>query len=152
MNVINDRGAPWRQPSGARHFFDTNVLLYSISRVAAESVKQQRARELLDADGGALSVQVLQEFYVQATRATRPEPLSHEIATAFIDAWKRFAVQDVTLAVLDHALSITAAHRLSYWDSAIVAAACALGCQTVYSEDLTHGRQIEGVVIIDPFR
>ena len=152
MNLVHDRGASWRQPPGAQHFFDTNVLLYAISRVAAESVKQQRARELLDTDGGALSVQVLQEFYVQATRATRPEPLSHEIATGFITAWKRFAVQDVTLAVFDHALSIKAAHRLSYWDSAIIAAACALGCQTVYSEDLAHGRQIESVVVVDPFR
>jgi predicted nucleic acid-binding protein len=53
---------------------------------------------------------------------------------------------------LQQALSIRQAHGLSYWDSAIIAAAQALGCERLYSEDLTHGRQIEGVEIFNPFR
>jgi predicted nucleic acid-binding protein len=57
------------------HFLDTNILLYSISRSPAETSKRDRAIELLERDDGALSVQVLQEFYVQATRSTRPDPL-----------------------------------------------------------------------------
>jgi predicted nucleic acid-binding protein len=50
------------------------------------------------------------------------------------------------------ALEIRAAHRISYWDAAIVAAARALGCRELYSEDMSHGRDIEGVTIINLFR
>ena len=133
-------------------FFDTNILLYSISRDPAEGAKRQRAIMLLDRHDGAVSVQVLGEFYVQATRPTRPEPLSHELATAFISKWTRFAVQEINLAILNAALEIKAARGFSYWDSAIIAAARALGCHELYTEDMSHGRQVEGVTIINPFR
>jgi predicted nucleic acid-binding protein len=135
-----------------RHFLDTNILLYSISRDAREAAKRERAVALLERDEGALSVQVLQEFYVQATRSTRPDPLPHDIAAGLIATWTRFAVQDITLSILMGALEITTSHGLSYWDSAIVAAARALGCRELYSEDMSHGQEIEGVIIINPFR
>jgi predicted nucleic acid-binding protein len=133
-------------------FFDTNILLYSISSVAGEASKRARALTLLDGDDGALSVQVLQEFYAQVTRATRPDRLSHQLASAFISKWARFRVQDVTLAILNAALEIRATHRFSYWDCAIIAAARALGCRELYTEDMSHGREVEGVLIINPFR
>jgi predicted nucleic acid-binding protein len=133
-------------------FFDTNVLVYSISPDPAEADKRARAIALLDQDDGALSVQVLQEFYVQATRPSRPTPLSHALAVGFIAKWARFPVQDMTLAILHAALEIKAAHRLSYWDSAVIAAARALGCRRLYSEDMGHGREIAGVRIVNPFR
>ena len=133
-------------------FFDTNILLYSISRDAAEVEKRERAIALLEGEAGALSVQVLQEFYVQATRPTRPQPLSHDLATGLIRRWTRFRVQDMTLAILNAALEIKAAHRFSYWDSAIIAAARALGCEELYTEDMSHGRQVDGILIINPFR
>src|SRR5689334_4953254 len=101
------------------HFIDTNILLYSISTAPAEDRKRQVAVDLLDRDGGALSVQVLQEFYVQATRATRKDHLPHHIAEGLIKTWMRFAVQDNTVEVLKHALAIKARHQQSYWDSAI---------------------------------
>jgi predicted nucleic acid-binding protein len=135
-----------------RHFLDTNILLYSISRDAREAAKRERAVALLERDEGALSVQVLQEFYVQATRSTRPDPLPHDIAGGLIATWTRFAVQDITLSILTGALEIETSHGLSYWDSAIVAAARALGCRELYSEDMSHGQEIEGVIIINPFR
>jgi predicted nucleic acid-binding protein len=135
-----------------RHFLDTNVLLYSISRDAREAAKRDRAVALLERDEGALSVQVLQEFYVQATRSTRPDPLPHDIAAGLIATWTRFAVQDITLSILMGAFEIRTSHGLSYWDSAIVAAARALGCRELYSEDMNHGQQIEGVIVVNPFR
>lgn len=134
------------------HFLDTNILLYSISRNPAESPKRDRAIALLDDDAGALSIQVLQEFYVQATRSTRSDALPHELATGLIEAWSRFQIQDMTLPILRAALRIRQAHGFSFWDSAIIAAALALGCQRVYTEDLTHGQVIEGLTIVDPFR
>ncbi len=133
------------------HFLDTNVLLYSISREPNETRKRHRAIALLDEDGGALSVQVLQEFYVQATRASRPDPIPHPVAAGLIHTWMRFAVQDITASILTQALDIKAKHGFSYWDSAIVAAARTLGCRELYSEDMTHGRDVEGVMILDPF-
>jgi predicted nucleic acid-binding protein len=134
------------------HFLDTNILLYSISRYPAEAAKRNRAIDLLERDDGALSVQVLQEFYVQATRSTRPDPLPHAIAAGLITTWTRFRVQEITLSILAAALEIKAAHGFSYWDSAIIAAARALGCRELYTEDMTHGREVEGVVMINPFR
>ena len=133
------------------HFFDTNILLYSISRSPAESVKRARAISLLADDSGALSVQVLQEFYVQATRSSRPDPIPHEFAAGLIEAWSRFRVQDMTLSVLRGALRIRQVYGFSYWDSAIVAAALELRCDRVYTEDLTHGQVVETLTIFNPF-
>jgi predicted nucleic acid-binding protein len=134
------------------HFLDTNILLYSISRDPAETAKRERAIELLDRDDGALSVQILPEFYVQATRATRPDPLPHEIAAGLIRTWTRFRVREIALVILSAALEIKAAHGFSYWDSAVIAAARALGCRELYSEDMSHGQRVDGVVIVNPFR
>jgi len=134
------------------HLLDTNILLYSISRNPADALKRERAVALLGRDDGALSVQVLQEFYVQATRATRPRPLSHDTAVGLLTAWTRFKVQEVTLSILTGALEIKATHGFSYWDSAIIAAARALGCRYLYSEDMSHGREVEGILILNPFR
>ncbi len=97
-------------------------------------------------------MQVLQEFYVQATRSTRPDRLPHDLATALIAAWTRFRIQDITLSILDGALAIKATHGFSYWDSAVIAAARALGCRELFSEDMSHGREIDGVLIVNPFR
>ena len=133
-------------------FLDTNILLYSISRDPREAAKRTIAEALLDSDDNALSVQVLQEFDVQATRATRADALPHEIAAGLVRTWLRFPVQEITLAVMHGALEIKVAHRVSYWDAAIVAAARAIGCRELLSEDMSHGREIGGVVIINPFR
>jgi predicted nucleic acid-binding protein len=132
-------------------FLDTNVLLYSITASPLDAAKRDRAIEVTQAKDNALSVQVLQEFYVQATRPTRPDAISHETAVELIRAWLRFPVQDITVAVMSEALRIKASYRLSYWDAAIVAAARALGCREIYSEDMSHGRDIEGTVIVNPF-
>jgi predicted nucleic acid-binding protein len=134
------------------HFLDTNILLYSISRDPTEAAKRRRAIDLLDRDDGALSVQVLQEFYVQATRPTRTDPLPHDIASGLIRTWTRFQVQEVNLPILFAAFEIKWAHGLSYWDSAIVAAARALGCGELYTEDMSDGSRIDGVAIVNPFR
>ena len=109
------------------HFIDTNILLYSISDDPAEATKRARAVELLELDDGALSIQVLQEFYAQATRPSRRSRLPHEVAVAFIESWMRFPIQETTRGILTSALDIRAQHGFSYWDAAIVAAAHALG-------------------------
>jgi predicted nucleic acid-binding protein len=133
-------------------FVDTNVLLYALSTAPAEHAKRERARSLLDSDDLALSVQVLQEFYVQATRPSRRDRLSPAQAAGLIEAFVRFPVQETTLELVRAAIAAQRRFRLSYWDAAILEAARLLGCATLLSEDLAHGRDYGGVRVLDPFR
>jgi predicted nucleic acid-binding protein len=132
-------------------FVDTNVLLYAVSTVAEEWRKAERARSLLDDDDLAVSVQVLQEFYVQATRATKRDRLIHEQAARLIESWLRFPVKEIDAALMQAALATCERHRISYWDAAIVEAARALGCRQLLTEDLNDGQSFGAVVVVDPF-
>ena len=133
-------------------FVDTNVLLYAASTAAEEQPKARTARALLDADDLALSVQVLQEFYVQATRESRVHRMTHDQAASLIEAFLRFPVQETTLALFRAALDAKQRYQISYWDAAIIEAARLLECPTVLSEDLTEGRSFDGVRVENPFR
>jgi predicted nucleic acid-binding protein len=133
-------------------FVDTNILLYAISRDAAEQEKAQRASEILGGRDVALSVQVLQEFYVQSTRESRPDPLTHEQARALIESFLRFPVQEMTTTVMLAALTTRQRFHISYWDAAILEASRALGCGVVLSEDLSDGEDYGGVAVENPFR
>jgi predicted nucleic acid-binding protein len=133
-------------------FVDTNVLLYAISRDPDERERAAQANELLAARDLALSVQVLQEFYVQATRETRPDRLSHEQALALVESFRRFTVQELTAEVMLAAMATRERFRISYWDAAVLEAARSLGCEVVLSEDLSDGQDYGGVRVEDPFR
>jgi predicted nucleic acid-binding protein len=133
-------------------FVDTNVLLYAASTVREERPKREIALALLDRSDLALSVQVLQEFYVQATRPTKRDRLTHEEATSLVEAFMRFRIQETTLALLRASLDAKKRYRISYWDAAIVEAARSLGCRTVLSEDLSDGADYGGVEVQNPFR
>ena len=115
-------------------------------------MKRDIAIALLDNDDLALSVQMLQEFYVQATRSTRGNALTHDIAVGLIRTWLRFKVQEITVPVMIGALQIKNTYDVSYWDAAIIAAAQALGCREILSEDMSHGREFDGAIINNPFR
>ena len=99
-----------------------------------------------------MSVQVLQEFYVQATRPDRPDSLSHEQATLLIESFLRFPVHETTLGLMRASLSAKQRFQISYWDAAIVEAARALGCPTLLSEDLNDGQDFDGLSVENPFR
>jgi len=133
-------------------FADTNVLLYAISRDADEQGKSARANEILEGGDVALSVQVLQEFYVQATRATRVDRITHEQAAGLVESFTRFPVQDTTVGVVRAALATRDRFQISYWDAAIIEAARAAGCDVVLSEDLGDGQDYAGVRVENPFR
>jgi predicted nucleic acid-binding protein len=135
-----------------KRFLDTNILLYSISTDPSEAEKRRRAIDALGAGGITLSVQVLQEFYVQATRPSRSDRLPHEVAAGLVQTWCRHEVVDVTQRELHAAMELAHRHRLSYWDAAIVAAAAAARCEMLLTEDLAHDTRISGVHIVDPFR
>jgi len=118
---------------------------------AGESEKGEIARRILLSADLALSVQVLQEFYVQATHSRRPAALTHDFAVRLIEKWMRFRIQDNTISVLRDALEIKARYGMSYWDAAIVAAAQCARCNELLSEDLNHGQQYGSVTAVNPF-
>jgi predicted nucleic acid-binding protein len=133
-------------------FVDTNVLLYAISRDPEERDKAERANDILTARDLALSVQVLQELYVQATRDSRPDPLTHNQAAKLVESFLRFPVAEVTTGVMLAALATRERFRISYWDAAILEAGRSLGCAVVLSEDLSDGEDYAGVRVENPFR
>ena len=132
-------------------FVDTNVLLYAVSAESEESGKRDRAIALLEESDLAISVQVLQEFYHQATRPSRHAALTPEQALRFIQSIDSFPVQPVTLEVFLAGVSISRRFGLSYWDGAILAAARAMGCEIVYSEDLSPTQDYDGLRVANPF-
>ncbi len=132
----------------AEFFLDTNILLYAASSAKSEQNKRTKARELLAKEGGGLSVQVQAEFYVNATGKFK---LPHDKVVGILESLDSYPVLALTEAVFWAALQIKGRYQLSYWDSAILAAALELGCHTVYSEDLNHGQSYAGVRVINPF-
>lgn len=133
-------------------FVDTNVLLYAISRDEVERDKAEQANDILDEGDLGLSVQVLQEFYVQATRSGRIDPLAHEQAVSLVESFLRFPTADLTPPIMRAAFETRDRFGISYWDAAIIEAARALGCEVVLSEDLNDDQDYAGVRVENPFR
>lgn len=133
-------------------FVDTNVLLYAISRDRRERDKAKRANGILASRDLALSVQVLQEFYVQATRSNRADPITHEQAVELVESFMRFPVAPITVGLMQAALATRRRCGISYWDAAIIEAARSLGCDVVLTEDLSDGEDHAGVRMENPFR
>ena len=133
-------------------FVDTNILLYSLGLRPMEPRKTAIANVILTASDLVLSVQVLQEFYVQATHSRRLDALPHDLATRLIQKWLRFRIQETTVAILQSALLLKDRFQVSYWDAAILAAAKAARCRQLLSEDLNPGQDYDGIEVVNPFR
>jgi predicted nucleic acid-binding protein len=134
----------------AAAFVDTNILLYAAGNAPAERAKSVIAREILRNEEISLSTQVLQEFYWVATQPHKLA-LTHEEAVAFIDVWKMFRVQAISVGIVEDALFLCRDFRINYWDAAIVAAARHLDCKTLFTEDLSRGTNYGGVTAVNPF-
>ena len=134
-------------------FLDTNVLVYAASEKGADQQKARVARELLRRGPNefAISLQVLQEFYV-AARAPRKLGLAHEEALKFCGQWRAFTILEPTLQLFEAALELCARYQIGYYDAAILAAARQVGCAKVHSEDLNDGQDYDGVRVENPFR
>jgi predicted nucleic acid-binding protein len=134
-------------------FVDTNILVYAHDAAAGQ--KHTEARALLEAlwqsRQGCLGVQVLQEFYVTVTQKVAAPYTTAEAARIIKDlgTWRVHApaVSDV-LAAID----LQGRHQLSFWDAMMVQSANALGCQVVWTEDLSHGQKIDQTLIQNPFQ
>ena len=131
--------------SEADSFFDTNVLLYLLSKEAA---KADRAEALL-ASGGTISVQVLNEFAADASRKLAMS--ISEIREVLSTVRAICAVKPLDIETHELALDMAERHRFSIYDGLIVAAAVRAGCTVLYTEDLQHGQMIEKLQIRNPF-
>jgi predicted nucleic acid-binding protein len=135
----------------ARSFFDTNVIIYADDGSAP--TKQRRALELLAehrrAGTGVVSLQVLQEYFVTVTRKLQVEPA---IARRKVELLSEFDVAVPQLADVLAAIDLHRLHSFSFWDALIVRMAQQAGCRVLYSEDLQDARQVEGLLVVNPFR
>ncbi len=136
----------------AMRFIDANILLYSLDFAPANATKNSVATDILRNSDLALSIQVLQEFYVQATHSRRTDAISHDIAVRLMQKWMRFRIQENTREVLESALTLKDRFHISFWDASILAAAKSCGCKELLSEDLNHGQDYEGITVINPFK
>lgn len=126
-------------------FFDTNVLVY----IATSDAKKQLAADCLRR-GGIASVQVLNEFVHVARRKLRHDWPQIEFALGqFRDSLDD--IVPVTLNTHTAALPIARNHSIAFYDALVVAAAIEAGCDTLFSEDMQHGRIIGGLAIVNPF-
>ena len=135
----------------AEVFVDTNVFLYSVDDEPASAAKRELARNLLLSERWGWSAQVAAEFYVNATSPKRTFRLPSAGAAALVETWFAYPTQSISADLVRAAIDIHRRFQLSYWDAAILAAAKQLGCRTVYSEDLNHGQDYDGVRVINPF-
>lgn len=152
--AVKGKLSPLAKPfmSARLEFVDTNVLLYAVDHTEAE--KQVRAEALLTrlwkARSGCLSVQVLQEFYVNATRKLS-KPLDAATARQAIEDYSLWVVHAPTSTSVLTAIDLQGEHHVSFWDAMILGSALHLGAETLWSEDLNAGQRYGALEVRSPF-
>jgi predicted nucleic acid-binding protein len=136
-----------------RFFLDTNIFVYTFDAKAPTKAKKaaQLIRRAADTGGGIISYQVVQEFFNVAFRRFAQPMSAAEAEQYLITVLRPLLAVHSSPAIYFAALRIAEKHRISWYDSLIVAAALEGQCQRLYSEDLQHGRKIEDLLIEDPF-
>jgi predicted nucleic acid-binding protein len=133
-----------------RTFLDTNILVYAEDR--ADPVKQGKAVELIlehkRQRTGVVSLQVLQEFFVTVTRKLK---LDVGIARYKVEFHSRFHVAEPSVSDILAAIDMHRLHGFSFWDALVLRMAKQAGCRILLSEDMQHGRESDGVQIVNPF-
>jgi predicted nucleic acid-binding protein len=136
-----------------KQFVDTNILVYAHDANAKR--KHEIARDLIGAlwesGSGVISTQVLQEFYVNVVRKTA-RPLKPKEAQRFISSYLHWDVVVNSGDSIVQAFDIESRYRISFWDALVIQAANSAGAEILYSEDLSHGQNYDGVKVVNPFR
>ena len=127
-------------------FLDSNIVLYLASE---DLLKADRAQELV-AEGGTISVQVLNEI---ANISRRKMGLSWAETRNFLLMIRGLLeVKSITIEIHDVGISLAERYQLSVYDSMIVSAALSAECDTLLSEDLQDGLLINGRLrVLNPF-
>jgi predicted nucleic acid-binding protein len=133
-------------------FVDTNVLIYAhdVDAGRKHEIAKTVVRELWVERSGLLSTQVLQEFYVNATRKIRT-PLAKPVARAVVRSYAAWCVDGLTPDDIAAAFQIEDDARIGFWDAVIIAVAIRSGARRLLSEDLNPGQAIAGLAIHNPF-
>jgi predicted nucleic acid-binding protein len=133
-----------------RTFLDTNILLYcddpnhlSKQRRALEIVLEHTAQRT-----GVVSLQVLQEYFVNATGKLGLDP---ELARQKVETYSRLYLVEPVITDILAAIDFHRLHRISYWDALILHCARKAGCRVLLTEDLQHGQVVDGVEVVNPF-
>lgn len=136
----------------ARTFVDTNVLIYAhdVDAGAKHGIAKKVLRDLWTERTGVLSTQVLQEFYVNATRKIRT-PLRKPAARGIVSSYSAWCVDSIGVADVSAAFQIEDEAKISFWDALIIAVAARSGAARILSEDLNADQAIAGVTIENPF-
>ncbi len=131
-------------------FLDTNILIYTDDHDNPE--KQSIAIGLFEkvrlSGTGVISTQVLQEYFVAATRKLKV-PL--DIAYEKVRLFARLRLIRIELPIILDAIELHHLHQFSFWDTLIIQSAISSGCSTLFSEDLQHRQNINSLEIINPF-
>jgi predicted nucleic acid-binding protein len=132
-------------------FIDTNVLIYAhdVDAKAKHEIAKGVLGELWGQRSGALSLQVLQEFYVNVTRKI-PSPLSQRSARPVVESYAAWCIE-TTPTEIATAFRLEDDCRIGFWDALILAAAIKCGASRILSEDLSAGQTIAGIRIENPF-
>jgi predicted nucleic acid-binding protein len=132
-------------------FVDTNVLIYAhdVDAKSKHEVAKRVLAELWSERTGVLSMQVLQEFYVNVTRKIAL-PLSNEVARMVVNSYAIWCIE-TTPAELSSAFRIEDESRIGFWDALIVAFALKCGASRILSEDLNAEQMIAGIRLENPF-
>jgi predicted nucleic acid-binding protein len=152
--VISKAGKPvatfGQTAKSPRTFLDTNVLVYAEDM--DYPIKQRIAKELiyehLRSKTGVVSLQVLQEFFVNVTRKLKVDV---ETARFKVEFHSRFHVAEPSVADILAAIDLHRLHGYSYWDSLVLRMAKQTGCRVLLTEDMQHGQEFDGMRIINPF-
>lgn len=133
-----------------RSFLDSNILVYTDDHDAPD--KRERALALIERarkdQSGVVSTQVLQEYFVAATRKLGVDP---GLARRKVELFGKLDLVQIDLEVILDAIDRTRLDQFSFWDALIISAARRGGCTVLFSEDMQHGRAITGLKIINPF-
>jgi len=133
-------------------FVDTNILVYAHDQSAGS--KHERARELIEelweSHLGCLSIQVLQELYVVATQKIA-KPLDHEIAARILRNLTRWHIHAPIAEDVLGAIGLQQRYRVSFWDAMVLWSAQQLGCNILWSEDLSAGQEYGDLRVLNPF-
>jgi predicted nucleic acid-binding protein len=133
-----------------RSFFDTNILIYADDKAAP--AKQRQSLYLLAehrrARSGVVSLQVLQEYFVTVTKKLHVDAA---LARRKVELLAEFDVAAMTVSDILAAIDLHRLHTFSFWDALILRAAKQAGCSVLFSEDMQHAREIDGIRIVNPF-
>lgn len=147
--MISTRNA-WVVMADPKVFFDANILLYTDDPryPQRQHIALNLIRKSLASKTGSLSIQVLQEYFANATRKLKIDVV---LARQKTEVFSKFQVLQPNAGDILAAIDLHRLHQISFWDAMIVRMALLSGARILYTEDLHHGQRMDTLEIVNPF-